>query len=185
MKVRRTPWWYYPVALVIGVVAGMGLAAVGERTGMSLLGAPWFVILILVVLGVVVLVMALQVHRYATTDPRKRTQRLDPTRAMYTLVLSKALGLAGAMLAGWYGGQILTCLGHLDASYYHDAVIECAIAAAVCIADMIVGIVGEWLCQLPPEEGAENPKLKRARRQRRMSQAAARTRDDGASRKRG
>lgn len=179
MKARRTPWWQYPVALALGALAGMGLAAVGERTGMALLGAPWFVILILVVLGVVVLVMALQVHAYATTDPRKRTQRLDPTRAMYTLVLAKALGLAGAALAGWYGGQILMCLGHLEASYYHDAVIECAIAAAVCVADMIVGIVGEWLCQLPPEEGAENPKLKRAaRRRRQVPQAAAKRRDD-------
>lgn len=176
MKVRRTPWWHYLVACVLGLLAGMGLAALSEHSGMSLLGAPWFVILLLVALGVVVLVLALQVHKYANTDPRKRPSTwMDPTRAMYTLVLAKALGLAGAALAGWYGGQILMCVSHIEASYYREAVIECAIAAAVCIADMIIGIIGEWLCQLPPEEGAENPKLKRAQRRRRMTQATART----------
>ncbi len=178
MTVRRTPWWHYVVAFILGLLAGIGLAAISDQTDMSLLGAPWFVVVLLVVLGIVVLVLALQVHKYANTDPRKRPGTwMDPTRAMYTLVLSKALGLAGAFLVGWYGGQILMSVAHIEASYYREAVIECAIACVVCITDMIIGIVSEWLCQLPPEEGAENPRLKRAQRQRRMPQAAVRTSD--------
>lgn len=90
---------------------------------------------------------------------------------MYTLVLAKALGLAGATLAGWYGGQIVVSLSHIEADFYAHAVTECAIAAVVCIADMIIGIIGEWLCQLPPNEGPENPKIREAKRRSDIAQA--------------
>ena len=111
-------------------------------------------------------------HRYANTDPKKRPHSfINPTIAVYTLVLAKALGLAGATLAGWYGGQILMSLSHIEAEFYAQAVTECAVAAVVCIADMVIGIIGEWLCQLPPNEGPENPKIKEAKRRRDMAQA--------------
>ncbi|MDE8480872.1 DUF3180 domain-containing protein, partial [Klebsiella pneumoniae] len=77
----------------------------------SLIGAPRIVTGLLAVLGVIVLILALQVHKYANTDPKKRPHSfINPTIAVYTLVLSKALGLAGATLAGWYGGQIVMSL---------------------------------------------------------------------------
>lgn len=176
MKARRTPWWYYLVALIIGLAGGVGLAMLDERMATSLLGAPWFVDVVLMAMGIAVLALALQVHAYANTDPAKRPHAfINPQRAMITLVLAKALGLAGAALAGWYGGQALMCLTHLEASYYYDAAVECAIALVICIIDMVIGIVSEGLCQLPPDEGAENPKLKRAERRRRLQQAAAKT----------
>ena len=134
MKVRRTPWWYYLVALIIGLAGGVGLAMLDERMATSLLGAPWFVDVVLMAMGIAVLALALQVHAYANTDPAKRPHAfINPQRAMITLVLAKALGLAGAALAGWYGGQALMCLTHLEASYYRDAAVECAIALVICI----------------------------------------------------
>ena len=148
MKTRRTPWWQYVIGAVLGLLAGIGLASYGESSGLSLIGAPWIVPGLLAVLGVIV-----------------------PTIAVYTLVLAKALGLAGATLAGWYGGQIVVSLSHIEADFYAHAVTECAIAAVVCIADMIIGIIGEWLCQLPPNEGPENPKIREAKRRSDIAQA--------------
>ena len=138
---------------------------------------PWFVDVVLMAMGIAVLALALQVHAYANTDPGQAPARVHQPAAgpCITLVLAKALGLAGAALAGWYGGQALMCLTHLEASYYRDAAVECAIALVICIIDMVLGIVSEGLCQLPPDEGAENPKLKRAERRRRLQQAAAKT----------
>lgn len=163
MKARRTPWWHFAVAIALGLLAGAGIATYGERSSLSLVGAPWLVAGLLALLGVVVLVLALQVHKYASTDPKKRPHSfINPTRALYTLVLAKALGLAGAALAGYYGGQILVSLPHIEASFYQQAVLECAVTGVICLADMVVGIIGEWLCQLPPSEGAEHPKMKRA-----------------------
>ena len=146
----------------------------GESSGLSLIGAPWIVPGLLAVLGVIVLILALQVHKYANTDPKKRPHSfINPTIAVYTLVLAKALGLAGATLAAGSGagGQIVVSLSHIEADFYAHAVTECAIAAVVCIADMIIGIIGEWLCQLPPNEGPENPKIREAKRRSDIAQA--------------
>lgn len=175
MKARRTPWWYYLVAIACGLIGGAMLAKYDEATGLALIGVPWFISVLLLLLGLTVLVLALQVHKYATTDPRKRSQLkpLDPQKAVSTLVLAKSLGLVGAALAGWYGGQILMCLEHAEAQYYAHAIFECAIASAVCIADMIIGIVGEWLCQLPPMDGPESPAMVTRRRQGVVPAAAA------------
>lgn len=172
MKVRRTPWWQYVIGAVLGLLAGMGLALYGEQSGLSLIGTPWVVAGLLAVLGLVVLVLALQVHKYANTDSKKRPHSfINPTVAVNALVLAKALGLAGAALAGWYVGQILMSVSHIEAPFYHDAIIQCAVTAVVCVADMIIGIIGEWLCQLPPNEGPENPKLAEAKRRQEVAKA--------------
>ena len=113
MKTRRTPWWQYVIGAVLGLLAGIGLASYGESSGLSLIGAPWIVPGLLAVLGVIVLILALQVHKYANTDPKKRPHSfINPTIAVYTLVLAKALGLAGATLAGWYRGGFLCTRRH-------------------------------------------------------------------------
>lgn len=177
MRARRTPWWQFMAAIALGLLAGVGVAAWAERYGQSLIGAPWFVSAILAALGVLVLVLAIQVHKYATTDPKRRPHTfINPTRALYTLVLAKALGLAGAALAGYYLGQILMSLAHAEADYYSQAILECAVAAVICVADMVIGIVGEWLCQLPPTEGPEHPKLKAERQRRGVAPATAKLR---------
>ncbi|RBP97377.1 hypothetical protein CRD60_07060 [Bifidobacterium aemilianum] len=168
MKVRRTPWWYYLLALVIGLLAGLAIAMAAERFALSLIGAPWMVSMVLLIMGIVILVLALQVHKYATTEPAKRRSGMDPAKAVYTLVSAKALGLAGAALTGWYGGQILVSLPHLDAPYYKRAIMECALALVVCLIDMVIGIIGEKLCELPPTEGPEHPKVKEAKRRRKL-----------------
>ena len=38
MKIRRTPWWQYVVALLLGLIAGCLLVQVSESSGLSLLG---------------------------------------------------------------------------------------------------------------------------------------------------
>lgn len=176
MKARRTPWWQYVVAALLGLAGGCLLAYMGEHSGLSLIGTPMFVVILLAVLGILILVLALEVHKYATTDPKKRPHSfVNPTVAVYTLVLSKALGLAGAALAGWYIGQIVMSLSHIEATYFHDAIIQCAIAAAVSVADMVIGIVSEWLCQLPPSEGDENPKITSKSKRKGVAPTAAKT----------
>ncbi|NEG88902.1 DUF3180 domain-containing protein [Bifidobacterium aerophilum] len=179
MSARRTPWWYYPIAVGGGLLGGALLAKYDEMSGLSLLGVPWFISALLLLIGATVLVMALRVHKYATTDPRKRVgmKPLDPQAAVSTLVLAKALALVGAALTGWYGGQILMCLEHAEAQYYAQAILECAIACAACVIDMVIGIVGEWLCQLPPMDGPESATMKEASRQRTIAPTAAKTRN--------
>ncbi|MBW3080501.1 DUF3180 domain-containing protein [Bifidobacterium saguinibicoloris] len=176
MNARRTPWWHPAVAIAAGVAAGAGVAELGERFNLTLIGAPWFVAAVLIAIGVIVLVLAVNVHKYANTDPRKRPNTfINPTLAFNTLVLCKALILAGAALAGWYGGQIIPAVAHIEAEYYAQAVLECAVTAVVCLIDMVIGIVGERLCQLPPGEGPENPRMRKAAKERGVAPTAAKT----------
>ena len=159
MKARRTPWWCYVLAAALGLLAGMGLAKYGEISGLPLVGAPWIVPVVLAILGFVVLYMALQIHKYTTTDPEKRAQLkpLDPQKAFATLVSCKALGVAGAALAGWYGGQLIMSLPHGEATFYSQAILECAIAAIVCIADMIIRHCGGVVVSNPTNRRSGKP----------------------------
>ena len=169
MKARRTPWWHYALAMLLGLLGGAGLVKFTENSQISLIGAPWIVPIVLVLLAVVVLVLALQVHQYAKGE----RQQMDPERAVDTLILAKALGLAGAALAGWYGGQALMSLVHASAPFYSEALAQCAVSAAASLVDMIIGIISEWLCQLPPIEGPEHPKAKQAEAERVRRSTAA------------
>ncbi len=184
MKARRTPWWQYVFAAVLGLLAGMALAKYGEIEGLPLVGAPWIVPVVLITLGLLVLYLALQIHKYTTDDPVKRAQLkpLDPQKAFGTLVACKAMGIAGAALTGWYGGQIIISLPHGEAAFYSQAIIECAVACVVCVVDMIIGIVGEWLCQLPPIDGPENQKIKKTAQRQRYATTTTKTSDTSSSR---
>ncbi len=166
MRAHRIRWWVYALAIIIGVVGGTVTASIEERHHVSLLGLPWFVSAVLIVFGVGVLIAAWQVHRYTTTEPRKRVElrTITPERAVDTLILAKALALAGAVLLGWYAGELLMVVGRIQAPYYRAIVIECAVACGASLIDMVCGIVAEGFCQLPPSEGPENPKMKKMKR---------------------
>lgn len=171
---RRTPWWQYVIAVLVGCLCGLGVVKLSESLQFDMLGAPIAVSVVILVMGLVVLALAIQVRTYSHTDPKKRTRRLDPERAVNTLILSKALGLAAAFLLGWYGVQLVSALPHGEAPYYASVIRECAIAAVVSLIDMIIGIISEWFCQLPPDEGSDNPKVKeRQREQRQLARGGA------------
>lgn len=171
MKARRTPWWHYVVALVLGLLAGLALFVLTQHNTYTLLGAPPLVTVLLVLLGILVLVLAWQVRQYA----KGKIRSMNMDNAVNTLLLSKALGLAGAALAGWYGGQMLPALGHLEAEFYRGVAVECGVAVLVCLADMVIGIVGEYWCQLPPKEGPEHPRAKERERRRGLAAATGTT----------
>ncbi|PJM73868.1 hypothetical protein CS006_01475 [Bifidobacterium primatium] len=168
MKVRRTPWWQYVVSIVLGTLCGATLVKVTEHSAYTLMGAPWLVSLLLAMLGTLVLVLSWQVHKYVKGDIKV----MSMDRAVNTLLLAKSLGIAGAALAGWYGGQLIMSLGHLEAEFYSDAALECGVATVICLIDMVIGIVGEYWCQLPPKDGPEHPKVKEAERRRNLAPAA-------------
>ena len=71
--------------------------------------------------------------------------------------------------------QLIMSLPHGEATFYSQAIFECAIAAIVCIIDMIIGIAGEWLCQIPPIDGPESPKMKTATQRNRYAAAATKS----------
>lgn len=169
MRISRTPWWYYVIAVVLGALIGTFLVWRTRTTAIAPVGAPWFVSGVLFVLGVVVLVLAWQVHQYVTG----KVKEIDVDKASTTLVLCKALAIAGAALAGYYGGELAMCIVWRDVAFYQGLIAECSVACAVTVIDMIIGIVGEGWCQLPPQEGLEHPNAKKRKKRRRDAAVAA------------
>lgn len=160
MRARRTPWHYYVIAAVAGLVAGMALAYFTRNSSVNVLGSSWVVPVILGLLGILVLVLAWTVRRYAKGELKD----IDPRRAFNTLVAAKSLSIAGAVLAGWYVGQLVVVLPRGDSPYYSEVILECAVSAGIGCFDVIAGIVAEWWCQLPPNEGPEHPTVKRRKK---------------------
>lgn len=156
MKAYRTPWWYLVLGLLFGFVLGAFLVSSTESSAMSLAGAPWVVVAIMVIAGLITFVMALQTHQSVANNKDKNKKHVSSQFAVAALMLSKALGMAGAILSGWYVGQLLMSLPHSEIILYNSVVRECSIAGLVSFIDMVVGILGEWLCQIPPEDDSES-----------------------------
>ena len=75
---------------------GAFLVSSTESSAMSLAGAPWIVVAIMVVAGIVTFVMAWQTHQ-SVSEKAKNKKRVSSQFAVAALMLSKALGMAGAI----------------------------------------------------------------------------------------
>lgn len=165
MTARHTPWTTLLAFFVIGLFAGGLLALSTSRTGLNLLGATPIVPIILAILGIVVLILAWQVHRYV----KGKNKKYDIRRAAPTLVMAKALEIVGSVLSGWYLGQLLIVSIHPASSWARSVIIQCGIVSIVAILDLVAGIVSEWWCTLPPHEGPDNPHRKQQEAARQAS----------------
>ena len=167
MKAQYTAWWHIIVAVIVGITLGVSIASIVERSSLAMLGAPWFVDIVLVCLGIAVLVLAWQVKQYVAG----KRPYIDANRSLMTLVAAKALTLGASMLVGWYGGQLLICIPHWEIEYFHTVGVQCIIAAVICMLDIIAGYVGQYWCALPPNQGPEHPQVKAQRQFMRSSVA--------------
>lgn len=136
------------LALVAAVSLALtwGLLIILDRQGTHLGAVPWVVGPVLVVLAVVVLWMALAVRAYQ----RGRRPSLDPLRAARTAALAKASALTGALLVGWYGGQLLLTLGRLQFESQQSRALVAGAATLCAIVLSVAGVIAERFCQLPP-----------------------------------
>ena len=123
-----------------------GLLVLLERQGTHLGPVPWLMGPVLVVLAAVVLWLALAVRAYQ----RGRRPSLDALRAARTVALAKAAALTGALLVGWYGGQLLLTLGRLQYESQQSRALSAGIATLCAIVLSVAGVVAERFCQLPP-----------------------------------
>src|SRR5690625_1429153 len=138
---------------VIGTVLAVVVDVVLESQGVSLPGLPWFAVIGMLVLAAILLVLGWPIKKWNDGD---RTKEIDPIQAARVAVMAKASALTGAGLAGWYLG---------NAGYYflsapgirNDLAAGMLIAMIAAAALMIVGLIVEGFCEIPPQDppGAE------------------------------
>ncbi len=140
------------------------LAAVGGSGGyllqfaLAAAGLPKFrpeytMALSLVFIAGIVIALAVPI-RQATQGTVRR--RIDPFHATRVVLLAKASSLAGALLAGVAIGlvvELLTRSGGLNS----DALLRSLAALGGAIALLVAGLVGEYLCTVPPSQDGDDP----------------------------
>lgn len=102
---------------------------------------------LLFIAGIVV-AFALPIRRATRAEVRTR---IDPFHATRVVLLAKASSLAGALLAGASLGllvELLTRSGGLNT----DSLLRTLAVLGGSIAVVAAGLVGEWLCTVPPRD---------------------------------
>jgi hypothetical protein len=148
----RTRW--QTLLLVAAVVAGLTWLLMEILQGRGVLppGVPWLVVGVELLIAGVVLSMGWAVRQFL----QGKRPTLDPIRAARTAVLAKAACYTGAVLTGWYGGQVLDVVGELDLPGNAARATAAGIAAGGAIVLAVVGLVVEWFCRVPPP-GSDEP----------------------------
>ncbi|MFC8924086.1 DUF3180 domain-containing protein [Cellulosimicrobium sp. NPDC057127] len=139
------------VAVVTAVVGWLVVRAV-EGTGTYLPPVPWVVDVAIGALAAAVLWAGWTVRAYQ----KGRRPGLDAIRAARTFVLAKAAALTGALLAGWYGAQVLVTLPDLAIEPRRDRAVAAGVAVVCAVVLAVAGLVAERFCQLPPRDGGED-----------------------------
>ena len=150
---HRTSTSTLAVWAVIGTLLAVVVDVVLESQGFSLPGLPWFAVIGMLVLAAILLVLGWPIKKWNEGD---RTKEIDPIQAARVAVMAKASALTGAGLDGWYLG---------NAGYYflsapgirNDLAAGMLIAMIAAAALMIVGLIVEGFCEIPPQDppGAE------------------------------
>jgi hypothetical protein len=145
---RRTRWeTLLGVALVVGVLAAL-LTMRLERSGPGMPRVAWPVVVVELLIAAVVFTMGWAVRQFL----RGKRPSLDPIRAARTAVLAKAACYTGALLTGWYGGQLAAYLADTALPGNAGRAGSAAVAAGGAVVLAVVGLVVEWFCRLPPQD---------------------------------
>ncbi|HRA50167.1 DUF3180 domain-containing protein [Actinotalea sp.] len=147
---RRTAWQRLLAAAAGSTVLTYAVLRIAESRGVALLPPPVVSVLVVLLIAGVVLAMGWAVRQYAQGN----RPNLDPLVAARTVVLATAAAWTGALLTGWYAGQVLVVVGDLEIAARRD-VAEAAGAALVgTVLLAVVGLVVERWCEVKPPDDA-------------------------------
>lgn len=141
------------IAGVLGLVLSYAFNFVWETYGQMLPGIPWLAIVGMLILSIVLLVLGIPIKKW---NEGERTRAIDPLKAARVAMMAKSAALAGAALTGWYAGSAVYLLTSGGGARSNSGVgMLFAVASAAVL--MIVGLIVESYCQLPPDdpEGTE------------------------------
>jgi lysylphosphatidylglycerol synthetase-like protein (DUF2156 family) len=139
------------LAIAVVLAAAGWLATV--LAGRYSLATPVLPLTGLLTMGVIVvltLVLGIRVLRWRNGNKKKI---LNPILAAWTLVLAQACAYTGTVLLGWHAGIIIEQLRLWNLRSNHDITWQALALAAGGLIMVIVGLVVERFCRIPPEDG--------------------------------
>lgn len=146
--ITRTRWQtLLAIAIAVGAVTHV-LTDWWVGRGNAPLSIPPTVAAVLLLLAGVLFVLGRSVRRFV----QGRRPPMDPLRAVRILVLAKASALAGAAQLGFFAGLAIVASGQPDAPEARSQAWSAGAAALACLVLVVVALVVEWFCQVPPED---------------------------------
>ena len=139
--------------LAIGVVLAVAGWLATVLTGRYSLATPVLPLTGLVTMGVIVvltLVLGIRVLRWRNG---KKKKILNPILAAWTLVLAQACAYTGAVLLGWHAGIVMEQLRLWNLRSNQEITWQALAMAGGGLIMVIVGLVVERFCRIPPEDG--------------------------------
>ena len=139
------------LAIAVVLAAAGWLATV--LAGRYSLATPVLPLTGLLTMGVIVvltLVLGIRVLRWRNG---KKKKILNPILAAWTLVLAQACAYTGTVLLGWHAGIIMEQLRLWNLRSNHDITWQALALAGGGLVMVIVGLVVERFCRIPPEDG--------------------------------
>ncbi|NYE96061.1 signal transduction histidine kinase [Psychromicrobium silvestre] len=144
--------WLLVIAL-ISTALGWIATVITNRLSLPTPALPFTA---LITLGIVVLAVLLLGFRVRSWRNGNRERALNPILAARTLVLAQASAYAGALLLGWHLGVLIDALA---ATFYGASAALLGLPAALMGGSavmIVVGLVVERFCRIPPEDGADS-----------------------------
>ena len=144
--IRRTHW-----QTILGLVLGSaGISYVLLEWWASTGRAP-----VLVSAAVAAVILAFSVLLFALGRSVRRfvlgrSNGMTALRAFRVFVLAKASIIAGAVQLGFFAANAVVVVGVSEASTGRRLALTSAAAALACAVLVVVGLVVEWFCRVPP-----------------------------------
>jgi hypothetical protein len=150
---RRTRVSTLLVLGAAGAAAGFLVQIALAAAGLPKFRPEYTMALSLLFIAGIVIALALPIRRATRGTVRAR---IDPFHATRVVLLAKASSLAGALLTGVGIGllvELLTRSGGLNS----DSLLRSLAAFGAAIAVLVAGLVGEYLCTVPPSQDGDEP----------------------------
>lgn len=139
--------------LLIGLVltvAGWSATVVTTRYSMATPVLPATALATMAVIVAITLTLGIRVLRWRNSTKRKKA--LDPILAARTLVLAQACAYAGTVLLGWHAGIFLDQLRIWNLRSDQGITWVAIAVAGGGLVMIVVGLLVERFCKIPPED---------------------------------
>jgi lysylphosphatidylglycerol synthetase-like protein (DUF2156 family) len=137
------------ISIVVGV-AGWLASLLSTRYSLATPVLPLTGLITMGVIVVLTLVLGIRVLRWRNG---KKKKMLNPILAAWTLVLAQACAYTGAVLLGWHAGIFLDQLRLWNLRSNQDLTWQSLIMAGGGLLMIVVGLLVERFCRIPPEDG--------------------------------
>lgn len=143
------PFLLIVVGLILAI-AGWFAAVMTTRYGLATPVLPQTGLVTMGVIVALTLILGIRVLRWRNG---KKKKMLNPILAAWTLVLAQACAYTGSVLLGWHAGIFLDLLRLWNLRSDQGITWLALSMAGGGLAMIIVGLVVERFCRIPPEDG--------------------------------